>query len=79
MKKFRLVLMALAVLSFTAFYSCDGGKTEEATNSEEVTTEVKEATEEVAAEENVELTEEQVVDEENGEEVVEETTEEVVE
>ncbi len=75
MKKFRLAFMTLAVLGLVSFYSCDGGKTEDATKSEEVTTEVKQATEETVTEEDVEVTEEQVVDE-NGEE---EATEEAVE
>ncbi len=56
MKRFKLLLVALATVSFTAFYACGGEqKTDEGTQTEEVQetpaqeqAETKEVTEEVA-------------------------------
>jgi hypothetical protein len=72
MKKFRFALMALAVLSFTAFYSCGGGMTEEEAQ--------KQAEEMVSGLEDAlnEAMEEPVVEEPVAEETTEEVTEEPV-
>jgi len=56
MKKFKLLLMAVALFSFTAFYSCGGAATEEETPNTDATEQVEETpveapTEEVQTEE----------------------------
>lgn len=49
MKKFRLLLIAFAMVSFTAFYACGGGeKTDDATKTEDVVTDEPQAEPEVA-------------------------------
>jgi uncharacterized protein YoxC len=47
MKKLQLLLVALALVSFTAFYSCGNVKEKAAEAVEEVAEEMEEATEEM--------------------------------
>jgi hypothetical protein len=50
MKRFRLLLIAFAMVSFTAFYACGGGEeaADDATTTEDVVTDEPQAEPEVA-------------------------------
>ena len=76
MKRFKLLLVALATVSFTAFYACGGEQKSDEGTQEEVKTEAP-AEETPAAEENTEVKDSTAV--ENNEEATETPAEEAAE